>query len=187
MTDFKVLNKQKGFTLVELIVVVVILGLVSSAAFSLFTDGNRRAKNAQRDSDTRSMVSSARAMKTDNGRYPINSVDYYNNVKPFISAIPSDPASSRNAGLLGTALPSYDTQEYTYSYYKPPQEYSDERVMTSARFEEDEADAHKKNNLYGRYKVGTMWGPTSEEMWSQGSIYSVGQTNPGTIILNPDN
>jgi len=167
---------------VELIVVMTILSVISAAAISIFSDGFGRARNAQRDADVRSIISSARAMKINEGRYPVNSVDFHDNAIVYISNMVKDPESPGDITKLGQPLTTNTEQEYTYAYWDPPQEYTDERVSASTHFVTDESDAEQYNSSFGRYKVGTMHGPDSEIEWTLGYSYSTNGTNPGTIL-----
>jgi len=105
----KMSNVKKGFTLVEIIVVIAIIGILASFLVGAFTGIKRTTRDAQRKTDLRSIQSALEIYRSDKGDYP--SPDPSNPFDPcggswtvdgtvYIQKIPCDP--------LGGA--------YTYSY-----------------------------------------------------------------------
>ncbi len=77
------MNKKQGFTLIELVVVIVVLGLLAVAALPRFIDVTDRAKEASIEGVAggyATAVLSARAQWEGNGR----TVDADNNNRPFV-------------------------------------------------------------------------------------------------------
>ncbi len=77
------MNKKQGFTLIELVVVIVVLGLLAVAALPRFIDVTDRAKEASIEAVAggyATAVLSARAQWEGNGR----TVDENNDNRPFV-------------------------------------------------------------------------------------------------------
>ncbi|MFB6212908.1 MAG: prepilin-type N-terminal cleavage/methylation domain-containing protein [Candidatus Magasanikbacteria bacterium] len=67
-------TKKEGFTLIEMLVVVAIIGLLSSAVLVGLNDARQRARDARRISDLRQIQNGLELYYNSNGRYPPNEV-----------------------------------------------------------------------------------------------------------------
>jgi type II secretion system protein G len=120
--------KNRGFTLMELLVVMAIIGVLASVVLSSLNVARTKARDAQRISDARSIRMAINAYFLDNGSYPnsggvgIDPNDSWSNsnhstswsaletaLRPYISRLPLDPVNTATgwAGASGT---------YTYTY-----------------------------------------------------------------------
>lgn len=63
---------QKGFTLVELVVVIAILGILAAIAVPKLNTSTESAKNAKLKSDLRTVDSALAIYYSNNGQYPTN-------------------------------------------------------------------------------------------------------------------
>src|SRR5690348_7093470 len=61
---------QKGFTLVELLIVIAIIGILSTLLMTNFIGVRQRARDAQRKADVRQIQSALELYRADNGSYP---------------------------------------------------------------------------------------------------------------------
>ncbi len=80
------MKNQKGFTLVELMVVIAILGILAAIAIPRFTDSTALANTAKASADLRSLDSAISMYQASHG-----------------GANPADIAALTNAGLLASA------------------------------------------------------------------------------------
>ena len=96
-------HKQQGFTLIELMVVVVILAILAAIAVPQFMDRPDEARLVKAKQDIASMSSALQLYKFDNYRYPTTeqglealvsqptSEPEAPNWKPYMQQLPKDP------------------------------------------------------------------------------------------------
>lgn len=113
---------RKGFTLIELIVVMAIIATLLGIGFSSYTNSISKAHDAKRKSDLKQIQLALEKYKEVNGNYPRGG--WYASTDPgtpwipdltseYIKELPDDPKN-----ILGTAGgdPSA-TGNYVYAYY----------------------------------------------------------------------
>jgi prepilin-type N-terminal cleavage/methylation domain-containing protein len=66
---------KKGFTLVELLVVMAILGILATITLANFSSSQRKGRDAQRKSDLRQIANALEAYMNDHGEYPISNAN----------------------------------------------------------------------------------------------------------------
>lgn len=106
---------NRGFTLVELLIVVAIIGVLSTLLMANFIGVRQKARDAQRKSDIRQIQSALELYRSDQGSYPAS---LYTGVCPtsaafvggspsttYMSKVPCDPS--------GTTY--YNSAKYYYS------------------------------------------------------------------------
>lgn len=64
------MNNKKGFTLVELLVVISIIAILSVIGVVIFTNVQKSARDAKRRGDLKAIVNALEIYRTSNGRYP---------------------------------------------------------------------------------------------------------------------
>src|SRR3954462_7136387 len=89
----KILRKQGGFTLLELLIVIVIIGILAVLIVPNLTNGPKRARDAQRKSDLRNIKTALESYFNDNNAYPSAAGMNAALVPAFIKSIPADPKS----------------------------------------------------------------------------------------------
>ncbi|MCL6096137.1 MAG: type II secretion system protein GspG [Patescibacteria group bacterium] len=90
---------KKGFTLVELLIVVAIIGVLATLLMVNFVGVRQRARDAQRKSDLRQIQSALEIYRADNSSYPLavsglNSgcpASFTYNGTTYMSKVPCDP------------------------------------------------------------------------------------------------
>ncbi|MCL5434895.1 MAG: type II secretion system protein GspG [Patescibacteria group bacterium] len=105
---------KKGFTLVELLIVVAIIGVLATLLMVNFVGVRQRARDAQRKSDLRQIQSALEIYRADNSAYPLtvsglNSgcpASFTYNGTTYMQKVPCDP--------LGTSY-SFSSTGTTYS------------------------------------------------------------------------
>ncbi|OGM05196.1 hypothetical protein A2125_01690 [Candidatus Woesebacteria bacterium GWB1_43_5] len=108
MNNNQTANMRSGFTLVELLVVMAIIGVLVTLVGATFRNSQMRGRDAQRKSDLNQMLKALELFYSDYGLYPQDSVGK-------ISACPYQPATG-----VGTPC-AWGTSEFTDSksiYFK---------------------------------------------------------------------
>lgn len=83
-------NMKKAFTLVELLIVMVIIGILATIGLGSFRTAQMKGRDAQRKSDLRQISEALELFYSDYGKYP----DY---IAGEIAACPYNPVTSTGA------------------------------------------------------------------------------------------
>ena len=100
----KRMSNRKGFTLVELLVVVAIIGILAAIAVPRFTDATTAAKKAKIQADLRTIDSAIMIYYAANSQYPTN-LATLSGVQ--LAATPKEPSGAIK--INGTTVPSGST------------------------------------------------------------------------------
>lgn len=120
-------NKPTGFTIVELLIVIVVIGILASITIVAYGGIQARARDSQRQSDVESITKALELYYLDNGHYPPGSGSTVINVswsttgdaswpalatalKPYLGQMPVDPVSTPGSSILGGT-------GYNYAYF----------------------------------------------------------------------
>ena len=115
--------QQAGFTLIELMIVVVILGLLATIVMPRILDRPEQARRMKVKIDIRNIESALALFKTDTGRFPTTSeglevlvsdpgIKGYNS-DAYLDKLPLDPWGSRYIYLSpGVYGKDYDLESY---------------------------------------------------------------------------
>ena len=95
----KTLVNQRGFTLIELMIVVAIIGILTAIAFPLYANIQARARVAKAQADARTLASAVVVYSAHTGVLPTDLTNLSTSVAgaggvvagPFVSPIPSPP------------------------------------------------------------------------------------------------
>lgn len=91
-------KKNRGFTLIELTVVMCILALLAIAGLTSYAATQRNARDAKRKSDLEAVSLALEAYRVDHGKYPSVGGGWPNlstYLSPYLSTIPQDPKSGQ--------------------------------------------------------------------------------------------
>lgn len=64
------LRKQQGFTIVELLIVIVVIGILAALVITTFTGIQQKARNTERTTDIKAIHGQVEAYYAQNGKYP---------------------------------------------------------------------------------------------------------------------
>ena len=101
----KRMQDKQGFTLIELMIVVAIIGILTAIAFPLYANIQARARVAKAQADARTLASAVVVYSAHVGVLPAALTDLSSSVSnaqgiyagPFINPIPTPPNSTWNA------------------------------------------------------------------------------------------
>lgn len=63
-------RKQNGFTIVELLIVIVVIGILAALVITTFTGIQQKARNTKRETDIKAIYGQVEAYYAQNGKYP---------------------------------------------------------------------------------------------------------------------
>ncbi len=86
------LQKRKSFTLIEMLIVIVIIGILAAALVPRLTDIQSRARNVKRKADITTLTNGIRIYYTDHADYPRSLA--FLQTGNIMTTIPSDPQVS---------------------------------------------------------------------------------------------
>lgn len=160
------MKKRKGFTLVELLIVIAIIALLATLVIVSLRSAQEKARDAKRVADVKQIQSAAELYYSDNNNYPAPNPNTWAqlalDLDTYLSGLPVDPNNSAT---------SY------YGYYYPtavggaPDEY-----VIQALLEDSGHIAIQQVTQYADY--GGVGGPWATETTINGTLSS------GTYTMN---
>jgi len=123
ITPSRSARQSRGFTLIELMIVVVILGLLATIIMPRILDRPEQARRVKAKADIRSIQSMLALFKTDTKRFPTTSeglqalvtnpgLDGYSR-EGYLDEVPTDPWGNRYAYICpGLHGKDYDLESY---------------------------------------------------------------------------
>jgi general secretion pathway protein G len=85
---------NKGFTLIELILVVVIIGILAGAVMPVFSGRSQQARISRAHSDIAQYLNFISAYEIDNGKYPEKLDDLVAGKRKYLRELNKDPWGS---------------------------------------------------------------------------------------------
>ncbi len=96
-------TQQRGFTIVELLIVIVVIGILAAIAIVAYNGVQQRARDSMRTSEIAGVQKALELYKVDNGSYPSVGTDNIGYaistlaaalVPTYIAKLPNDPNTS---------------------------------------------------------------------------------------------
>lgn len=111
---------KRGFTLVELLIVIAILSILSTLGLANFQSSRIKARDLARKSDLQTIAKSLEAYVNDYRSYPLSTNDGKIVCKPSTSSVCDwgDAFADDNGTVYAAKLPE-DTSGFTYWYSSP--------------------------------------------------------------------
>lgn len=93
----------QGFTIVELLIVIVVIGILAALVISTYTSAQSRARDNVRRADIQSLAKAIELFYAEKGHYPMSggwctqiahptyTQAFKNEISPYMSKIPGDP------------------------------------------------------------------------------------------------
>ena len=108
----KISKKQQGFTIVELLIVIVVIGILAALVITTYTGIQAKARNSNRQTDVNSVQTQLEAYFAQNGHYPsladMNSSSWRTtNMKSLDADALQDPQGSAQTLVASPAAKSY--------------------------------------------------------------------------------
>ena len=105
-------RKQQGFTIVELLIVIVVIGILAALVITTFTGIQQKARNTERNTDIKALHGQIEAYYAQNGRYPtlanLNDSTWRTaNVKGLDGEALKDPKGSASTLAAAAAANTY--------------------------------------------------------------------------------
>lgn len=90
------MQKLAGFTLIEILVAITIMGVIFGVIITSSTAVQRFARDTQRQSDLKAIQSALQHYYADNNSYPDSLTKLTSGAKVYLQKIPVDPVAATN-------------------------------------------------------------------------------------------
>lgn len=119
----KLVRKQQGFTIVELLIVIIVIGILATLVLVTFTGIQQSARNTQRQTDIKAVASHLETYNAKNSYYPeladLNNATF---ISTELKGLDKESTRDPKAGTASTDYQFADgnatSQKYGYSATK---------------------------------------------------------------------
>lgn len=107
-------NKQKGFTIVELLIVIVVIAILAAISLVAFTGMQQRARDSERAADVSNIVKALTALTTDENDWP-------DSAEAVVDALGESGTANLSEGILDKIHddPPVSSGSTTWYQYSP--------------------------------------------------------------------
>lgn len=117
-------RERRGFTIIELLVVVAIIGLLTALGFALFSEARAKSRDAKREKDVKSFQDALSIYATNTSIYPVTDTngvyltgsDAVSGALISAGALQTTPLDPRNTGNFRYKYTAPDGFTYTLTY-----------------------------------------------------------------------
>jgi type II secretion system protein G len=109
--SIKSLHKQGGFTLLELLIVIVIIGILALLIIPNITSAPKKARDTKRKTDVTTLRKGLEEYFVNNNVYPTALTDLTTGSAPIVKTLPTDPKNA--SPYLYTYTPANTNTTYT--------------------------------------------------------------------------
>ena len=106
-----ILKEQGGFTLLELLIVIVIIGILPLLIIPNITSAPKKARDTKRKTDVTTLRKGLEEYFVNNNTYPAALTDLTTGTAPIVKTLPTDPKNTGN--FVYTYTPANTNTTYT--------------------------------------------------------------------------
>lgn len=120
------LKSERGFTIVELLIVIVVIGVLAAISIVSYAGVTTNARNAQNKADASQIVKVSETYNADQGVYPTDAAHFTSGTAKLPSSVTVYFVTTANADVdtatdTGSSAPSGPTEWATAVYTKTPE------------------------------------------------------------------
>jgi prepilin-type N-terminal cleavage/methylation domain-containing protein len=113
---------QKGFTIVELLIVIVVIGILASLVINSFSGTQAKARDTERETDIATLSGHLESFYTDKGYYPtyidLNNIGWVQaNLRGLDPNALKNPSDTSSGDTSIVRSPTPDQHQYGYLVY----------------------------------------------------------------------
>jgi prepilin-type N-terminal cleavage/methylation domain-containing protein len=109
------ISKQKGFTIVELLIVIVVIGILAALVLNTFAGVQQRARDTERQTDITALATQLEVYYNDNGTYPaFSQIDTAAEAAAAFPGIDAGALEAPGQGFSLVAAEAANANQYGY-------------------------------------------------------------------------